>query len=280
MFTPFYNKSVRYLTVAFGSMFNNIYVQRTDSSGTEVERIRVPLGYGPKEKWIRRLKELPNLDDTTQTQMTLPRMSFEMTDASYASDRKKNTLQKKIITNSDNEKVSYNYTEVPYDFSFSLSVLVKFMEDGLQIIEQILPYFTPEFTVTLNINDVNQKVDVPIILNDMSINEEYDGDFDARRLISFDLTFTAKSYVFGPIKESGLIQTVTSTIYDLNKNLVFEGGRTGFGVTGPTGSAVKIITGVTGPSGASSGIGNFTAYTATVYEYGASGGIDYGGNIT
>ena len=278
MFTPFYNKSVRYLTVAFGSLFNNIYVQRTDSSGTEVERIRVPLGYGPKEKWVRRVKEYADLGDTTQTQMTLPRMAFEMTDATYASSRKKNTLQKKIIAGSNNEKFSYNYVEVPYDFSFNLSILVKFMEDGLQIIEQILPYFTPEFTVTLNINDVNQKVDVPIVLNDMSIVEEYEGDFDARRLISFDMSFTAKSYVFGPIKASGLIQTVTSTIYDLNKDLVFVGGRTGFNISGPTGAASMIVTGVTGPSGASSGIDTFTAYTTNIYEYGASDGIDYEGN--
>ena len=280
MFTPFYNKSVRYLTVAFGSLFNNIYVQRTDSSGTEVERIRVPLGYGPKEKWIRRIKEYSDLGDTTQTQMTLPRMAFEMTDASYASVRKKNTLQKKVIADSDNEKISYSYVEVPYDFSFNLSVLVKFMEDGLQIIEQILPYFTPEFTVTININDVNQRVDVPIVLNDMSIVEEYEGDFDARRLISFDMSFTAKSYVFGPVKTSGLIQTVTSTIYDLNKDLVFVGGRASYGITGPTGAAAMIVTGVTGPSGASSGIDNFTAYTTAIYEYGgASGSIDYEGNI-
>jgi hypothetical protein len=282
MFTPFYNKSIRYLTVAFGSLFNNIYVQRLNSSGTETERIRVPLGYGPKQKWVRRLRERSSLSDTNEVEITLPRMSFEMTDASYSSDRKKNTLQKKIIAGSNNEKRSYNYTEVPYDFSFSLSILVKFMEDGLQIVEQILPYFTPEFTVTLNINDVNQAVDVPIVLNDMSVIEEYEGDFDARRLISFDLSFTAKSYVFGPAKTSGIIHTVTSNFYDMNKSLLFEGGRTGYGLTGTTGAAAKVVVGVTGPSGASSGVDTFTDYTVAIYEYGATGetgGIDFGGNI-
>jgi len=278
MFTPFYNKSIRYLTVAFGSLFNDIYVQRLDSSGNETERIRVPLGYGPKEKWVRRLREYSSLSTETQTQVTLPRMSFEMTDASYASDRKKNTLQKKYIAGSDNTKISYNYVEVPYDFSFNLSILTKFMEDGLQIIEQILPYFTPEFIITININDINQKMDVPIVLNDFSVIEEYEGDFDARRLISFDMAFTAKSYVFGPTKTSSIIQTVDAKVYDMNKGLLFEGGRTGYGITGTTGAASKIIIGVTGPSGASSGIDNFTGYTTTIYEYGASGGIDYGGN--
>tara|TARA_Y100000004_G_scaffold186304_1_gene237655 strand:- start:601 stop:1437 length:837 start_codon:yes stop_codon:yes gene_type:complete len=277
MFTPFYNKAVRYLTVAFGSLFNNIYVQRLNSSGVEVERIRVPLGYGPKQKWIRRLREQ---NDSNETQISLPRMSFEMSDASYSSERKKNTLVKKIIAGSDNQKRSYNYTEVPYDFTFNLSILVKFMEDGLQIVEQILPYFTPEFTVTLNVNDVNQAVDVPIVLNDMSVVEEYEGDFDTRRLISFDMSFTAKSYVFGPTKTSGIIHTVTSNFYDLNKDMLFEGGRTGYGVTGTTGAAAKVVVGVTGPSGASSGIDTFTDYTVEIYEYGAyTGGIDFGGNI-
>ena len=108
--------------------------------------------------------------------------------------------------------------------------------------------------------------------------EEYEGDFDARRLISFDMAFTAKSYVFGPTKTGSIIQTVDAKVYDMNKGLLFEGGRTGYGITGTTGAASKIIIGVTGPSGASSGIDNFTGYTTTVYEYGASGGIDYGGN--
>lgn len=280
MFDTFYNKSIRYLTVAFGSLFNNIYVQRLDGDGNETERIRVPLGYGPKQKYIRRYAlDIDSGLETPDTQVTLPRISFEMTGAAYDPTRKRNTLQKRYRVGASNDTTYHNYVEVPYDFSFSLSVLTKYMEDGLQITEQILPYFTPEFNVTININEVNQKIDIPIVLDSYSITEDYEGDFDARRLISFDMEFTAKSYVFGPEKSSDIIQTVSTTFYDHtggytfnNLGGIFPVSRVA-GVSGATQALSKINVGVTGPSGASSGVDNFTDFTVETLVLGASGGL-------
>jgi len=271
MFDTFYNKSIRYLTVAFGSLFNNIYVQRLDGDGNETERIRVPLGYGPKQKYIRRYAlDIDSGLETPDTQVTLPRISFEMTGAAYDPTRKRNTLQKRYRVGASNDTTYHNYVEVPYDFSFSLSVLTKYMEDGLQITEQILPYFTPEFNITININEVNQKIDIPIVLDSYSITEDYEGDFDARRLISFDMEFTAKSYVFGPEKSSDIIQTVSTTFYD-TEEFALSGRITG--VSGATQSLSRISVGVSGPSGASSGVDNFTAFTVETLVLGASGGL-------
>lgn len=268
MFEVFYNQAIRKMTVAFGSLFNNVYVQRLDSSGAETERIRVPLGYGPKQKYIRRLNEQGSIDDDPKSQITLPRLSFELSNVTYDASRKRNTLQQRIRAKStDNSKTYTNYMEVPYDFEFKVNAMVKFMEDGLCIMEQILPYFTPEFTITIKINDLNDKVDIPIILSSVDVIEEYEGDFDARRLITFDMSFTAKSFVFGPEKSSGIIQTVNTWFWDT------DDFNSSGGPSGPTGALSKIIVGVTGPSGASSGIDTFTDYTTNVKVYGMSGGI-------
>jgi len=277
MFDIFYNQAVRKITVAFGSLFNNIYVTRLNADGTTEKQIRVPLGYGPKQKYIRRLNEASSIsDDANDVQITLPRLAFSMTGVEYDSSRKKNTLQQRFIEHADNSKTYTNYSEVPYNFTFTVSAMVKFMEDGLCIMEQILPYFTPEFTVTINFNDINQKVDIPIVLGSVTVNEEYEGDFDARRLITFDMEFTAKAQVYGKTKSSKIIQTTTTTIWNLEE-LLADGG-----ISGPTGAQSKITVGITGPSGASSGIGDFTGYTTSVSVYGGPSGsaIDEGGNDT
>jgi len=269
MFEVFYNQTIRKMTVAFGSMFNNVYATRLNSDGTTAAHVRVPLGYGPKDKWVRRLREQNPLDDdSNETSITLPRLSFEMTSLTYDPDRKKNTIQKRFLKGTQNEKIMRNYVEVPYDIEFSVSAMVKFMEDGLSIMEQILPYFTPEFTVTINFNDINQKVDVPIVLNSVNVNEEYEGDFDTRRLITFDMNFTAKTRVFGPIKTSSTIQNVTATLFQPDS---FYHDGVSLGLSGANAAMSKVMVGVTGPSGSSSGIDNFTAYTTDVRVYGMTG---------
>lgn len=274
MFDIFYNMAVRKITVAFASLFNDIYVTRLNSDGTTQKQIRVPLGYGPKQKYIRRLNENNSISsDSTDVAITLPRLAFNMTGIEYDSARKKNTLQRRFITHTDSGKTYNNYSEVPYNFNFKLSAMVKFMEDGLCIMEQILPYFTPEFTISINFNDINQKVDIPVVLGGVSLNEEYEGDFDSRRLISFDMDFTAKAHIYGPIRESKIIQTSTSTIWNLDELVDGE-------ITGPTGALSKVGVGVTGPSGGSSGIDDFTDYTTNTRVYGgpSGGAIDEGGN--
>lgn len=262
----FYNQALRKLTVAFGSLFNNIYVTRVNSSGVAQEEIRVPLAYGPKEKWIRKLREQQN-----DFQSELPRMSFEMVAITYDSARKKNSLQKKFVAGPNNQSTYSNYVEVPYDVEFEVGILVKFMEDGLSVLEQILPYFTPEFTVSLNINDVNQNVDVPIVLTSVTMEEDYEGVVEGMRIITMTLSFTAKANIFGPVKTSKPIQKVTTTIFE-TEAFYIDGGSGG--VSGATAALSKIDVGVTGPSGASSGIDNFTDFTTDIKVLGHSGGID------
>jgi len=255
MFGQFYNASMRNLVVAFGSLFNNIVIQRTNAS----ESIRVPIAYGPKEKYLRRANELSSIDeDDTKTRITLPYMSFEITNMAYDSSRKRNTIHKRIKLNTtDKTKLQRQFTEVPYDVEFALHVMVRNMEDGLQIIEQILPFFTPEFNVTMNFTDINNKVDIPIVLNSVSLEEDYEGDFDARRNITFTLSFGCKSYVYGPIKDQSIIRNVQTTFYEMSA-LEFTGvsgganhniGLTGqFGITGATGALSRIDVGVSGAS--------------------------------
>jgi len=280
MFGHFYNNSVRKLVVGFGTLFNEIDVKRYNADDTVKETLRVPLGYGPKEKFLVRLNQPSSISDDVKVRMTAPRLGFELTGFAYDPTRKRNTLSKRISSGAADgvSSVRKNFAEVPYTFDFSLSVFVRHMDDGLQIIEQILPYFTPEFTVTLNLNSLAQKVDVPIVLTSVTNTAEYDGDFDSGRLINFDLNFTAKSYVYGPIKDSKIItQTITTNF--LAQDFTASGG-----VTGATGALSRVDVGVTGPSGDQSNL--VTGYSADtqlyVYGYTAGGtggpGIDLLGN--
>lgn len=272
MFDKFYNQSLRKLTVAVGSIFNDVYMRRIDSSGTVISDTRVPLGYGSKAKWMRALREKSR---GRPVMMDLPRMSFEMTTATYDPTRKKNTLQKRWVAHTDNAKRYYNYIEVPYDITFDVAIMAQNMEDMLSILEQILPYFTPEFTVSININDVNQNVDVPIVLDSVSMVSEDEGSMEDMRMITADLTFTAKFQVYGPVKESKIINTVTTTFFTVEE-------FTSTGISGASSALSKVTVGVTGPSGASSGVDTFTDYTTEIRVYGMTGsdGIDIEGENT
>ena len=161
MFTQFYNEAIRKLVIGFGSLFNDINVVRKNSDGTTKETIRVPLSYGPKEKFLRRIQESSSISDTSKVQITLPRIGFDITGFAYDPSRKTNKLKRRQAVSTDGLGYSYNYNEVPYIVNFGLYAFTRNQDDNLQIIEQILPYFTPEFVVSFNINDVNKK-DYPI----------------------------------------------------------------------------------------------------------------------
>jgi len=271
MFDRFYNQAIRKVVVALGSIFNDVYVTRLNSDGTTKEEIRVPLAYGPKEKWIRKLRE-----SSSDFQMELPRMSFNMTSMTYDSGRKKNTLQRRIIKGSGNDTTFSNFVEVPYNMEFDVSVMVSFIEDGLSVLEQILPYFTPEFLVSIDFNDLNQNVDVPIVLSSVQMSEEFEGMVESGvRVITIDMSFTAKSHVYGPTKTSKPIQKAIATIFE-SEAFYDVGGSAG--TSGSTYALSKIIVGVTGPSGASSGIDNFTGFTEEIKVLGHSGGISSDGS--
>lgn len=209
----FYHGTIRKTIVAFGRLFSNIYIDRKagDSvTGTTVQRLHIPLAYAPKEKWIVRLDGDPNLEN--QTYVSLPRMSFEILSYSYDQSRKLNRMQK-ITCGDGTDNKTFLYTPVPYNIEIALYILTKTQEDGLQIIEQILPTFTPEYNLAVKVvPEMNIIQDVPVILGGVSVVDEYDGDFQTRRFVTHTLNFTIKTNMFGAISSQGIINKVDANI--------------------------------------------------------------------
>jgi hypothetical protein len=213
--THFYNQGLRKLTIAFGQIFNNIIIQNTSSTGAVTKRIRVPLAYAPKEKFLARLEQQANLQEDREVAITLPRLGFEITGLAYDASRKINKMQKtvRVKANEDGKKLNFNYAPVPYNINFSLYSFTATAENGLQIIEQILPFFQPEYTVTMNvIPELQIKRDIPIILNTVNYEDTYSGDFTRRRAVIYTLAFTAKTYLYGPMSNSSVITSVQADL--------------------------------------------------------------------
>lgn len=211
--THFYHKITRKYVVLFGTMFNNISLVRTNTdTGAEIERMKVPIVYGPKEKYITRLRSDPDLQK--QIQMRLPRLSFELTGVNYDASRKQNSLLKVAKGNSGTSAVS-SYMAVPYDLEFELTLYARNIDDGTQIIEQILPYFNPDYTVTVNpVSSLNVLKDIPIILNTVSNNIEHEGNFDAVRFVTWTMTFTMKAHYYGPVTNPKIIRKVIANLFN------------------------------------------------------------------
>ncbi len=206
----FYHEIVRKTVVAFGTLFNNLYIVRTNNQGVVTQRMKVPLAYGPKQKFLVRLEQNPDLNKNVKTAITLPRIGFEMTGLSYDPGRKLNRIGTyKKTKGSDKKSQLRQYMPVPYDVTFSLFVMAKNSDDALQIVEQILPFFQPDYTITLNsIPDMNIVRDVPIVLNSVNYTDTYDGDFTTRRVLTYDFQFTAKVYLYGPVQSQKVIRQV------------------------------------------------------------------------
>ena len=225
--THFYNRSFRKYVVIFGTMFNNLSIKRYATDGvTAKEVIKVPLAYGAKEKFITRLQQDPTL--TKSVAITLPRLNFEMTNISYDSSRKQQSSIKIAAADTTvNRTVKSQYVGTPYNFDFTLSIFVRNIEDGTQIVEQILPYFVPDYTVTANlVPSLNIIKDIPIVLNSVSQNIEYEGDLESQRIITWDLTFTVKGYLFGPVANSAIIIGIDSGIVANGANIITGGSTT------------------------------------------------------
>ena len=208
----FYHETIKRSVSVFGTLFNNISIKRADGT-----IIKVPLAYGPRTKWIARLQQTAELGlgGTPRTAISLPRMGFEMTSIDYDPTRKlsKKTQYKKAKA-SDPTRMQYQYAPAPYNLGFSLSVLVKNTDDGLQIIEQIMPYFTPDYTVTIHtIPDMNETRDIPVILQSVTQTDDYEGDFMTRQVLRYDLEFVMKNYIYGPVRDSEIIRTVKARTY-------------------------------------------------------------------
>jgi hypothetical protein len=199
MFDYFYHEIFRKTIIGFGSLFNAISVKHTNSAGQIVSVIDVPLAYGPIQKFLARVEQQPNLNSPVQ--IILPRMSFEFTGLSYDPTRKLTTTQTFLSKSTeDSTDIRKTYMPVPYNMDFELSIMSKLNDDILQIIEQILPYFQPAYTLTVNLIDsIGEKRDIPIILNNVSMQDDYDSDYTTRRALIYTLKFTAKVYLFGPV---------------------------------------------------------------------------------
>lgn len=226
-----YNRIIRKMVVGFGNLFDDITLVRYNPDLTEAERVIVPITYATKEKYVMRLQGDPNLDK--KVQLTLPRMSFEMAGLSYDSSRKQNTNLKNFAR-TQNADVIAQYNPVPYNFDFNLYIYVRNIEDGAQIVEHILPYFTPDYTIKLNlVPEMGIVKEIPIILNSSSQEIDYEGNAESEtRMIIWTLNFTVKGFVFGKVSSANLItNSITNILNNINYNetVVFNMANTGIG---------------------------------------------------
>ena len=212
--TYYYHEIMRKTIVAFGTLFNQINIRHDDASGNTYSDLKVPLAYGPSQKFLARLEQQGDLNKPVQ--ITLPRMSFEMNNIQYDSTRKTGITQTFKAVDKTTSAVKKVFMPVPYNIGFELNILSKLNDDALQIVEQILPYFQPSFNVTIDlISSIGEKRDVPIVLDSISFQDDYEGDFSTRRALIYTLRFTAKTYLFGPVADSseGLIKKVQLDYY-------------------------------------------------------------------
>ena len=219
--TYYYHEIMRKTIVAFGTLFNQIYIRHDDRSGNTYSDLKVPLAYGPSQKFLARLEQQEDLNKPVQ--ITLPRMSFEMNNIQYDSTRKVGITQTFKAVDKNTSAVKKVFMPVPYNVGFELNILTKLNDDALQIVEQILPYFQPSFNVTIDLIDsIGEKRDVAVVLDSISFQDDYEGDFSTRRALIYTLRFTAKTYLFGPVADSsdGLIKKVQVDYYaDTNTNI-------------------------------------------------------------
>ena len=217
--TQFYNQAVRKTVVSFGTLFNNIELKKI-VDGQVIETEKVPLAYGPKQKFLYRLQGNPT--DGRKVAITLPRIYFEMTGIDYDAARKTPATQKyKTVINDNGNEVRTQYIPVPYNISFEVGILCKSQDDGLQILEQILPFFQPSFSMSLKfIPDMDEVRDVAVVLNSVDFDDDWEDDFSTRRSITYTMQFTAKSYIYGPYTKADVIRKsrIIETIGDTNVN--------------------------------------------------------------
>lgn len=217
---PFYHSLLKKYVIIFGTLFNNINIERTDSNGVVTQTLKVPISYGPRDKTLARLEENPT--GIAKQAIQLPRMSFEMTGISYAPDRKLQTTRTIYTANNVNGNNVYKkaYTPVPYDIEFTLSIMAKSTEDATRIVEQILPYFTPEWTISAKLlQDFENLSDIPLVISTVNIEDNYDGSFEQRRALIYTMTFVMKGYLYGPVTQSKIIKVTNinySTPIDLD----------------------------------------------------------------
>ena len=218
MFGQFhYHSAIRKYIIMFGNMFNDIDVVRFNKAGESVPQLRVPIAYGPKEKFLIKLRTDP--DGRREIAMVLPRLSFELTSMNYAPERVLNRTHKQLGIGGGNNSLRQTFTPAPYDLDMTLYAMFANQEDAVQVVEQILPYFRPEWTNSVKIvPELDTYVDIPTIYTGMTIEDTYDGDFDTRRAIIYTFTFKIKGYLFGPVTNKGIIRRTLVNTFNPQAN--------------------------------------------------------------
>ena len=210
--TYFYHEIIRKTVISFGTLLNDIYIRHEDAAGNDISEMKVPVSYGPRQKFLARIQQQPELNKATQ--IDLPRMSFEISSINYDPSRKSGITQ--TFKAKDGEKMKKVFMPVPYNLGFELNILTKLQDDGLQILEQILPFFQPGFTLSVDlVKSIGEKRDIPMVLQSITQQDDYEGDFATRRALIYTLQFTAKTFMFGPIADTpeGLIRKVQLDYY-------------------------------------------------------------------
>lgn len=219
--TYFYHSHIRKTVAVFGTLFNNINVQRKDTNGTSINNVKVPLSYGPKQKFLARLFEEPDLN-APEVAIRLPRMSFEITGMQYDTSVKLNKMNTIAQPNIHGQNTIRN--PVPYIISFQLSIYAKNQDDALQVVEQIIPYFNPEYVVTIKeIPSLNISRDIPIVLQSVNYSDDYEGDFASRRVLMYSLDFSMKTFFYGPITQNqGVIKDAIINTRDYDNSALIQ----------------------------------------------------------
>ena len=210
--TYFYHEIIRKTVIAFGTLFNDVHIRHQDAAGKDINEMKVPVSYGPRQKFLARIQQQPDLNKATQ--LSLPRMSFEVNNITYDPSRKTGVTQTFKVK--DGKQVKKVFMPVPYNLGFELNILTKLQDDSLQILEQVLPFFQPGFTLTIDlVNSIGEKRDVPMVLDSINFTDDYEGNFETRRALIYTLNFTAKTFMFGPVADStdGLIRKVQLDYY-------------------------------------------------------------------
>jgi len=220
----FYHKRIRTSVAVFGTLFNNIYILKKNSAGDVISQQKVPLAYAPQAKFLERIARQSNLDTDSQLAIKLPRMSFEILAFDYDTTRQLPKTNARLLSNSDNTKRSKMFAPVPYNINFQLNVIAKNQDDALQIVEQILPYFNPQYTLTVKpIEDYPDiKEDCVIKLNGISFIDDYEGAVENRRTLIYTLDFTMKINFYGPVSSANIIRTANTEIKDYTNNYKIE----------------------------------------------------------
>ena len=210
--TYFYHEIIRKTVISFGTLFNDVHVRHQDASGKDISEMKVPVSYGPRQKFLARIQQQPDLNKATQ--ISLPRMSFEVNNITYDPSRKTGVTQTFKVK--DGKQVKKVFMPVPYNLGFELNILTKLQDDSLQILEQVLPFFQPGFTLSVDlVKSIGEKRDIPMVLQSITQQDDYEGDFATRRALIYTLQFTAKTFMFGPIADTpeGLIRKVQLDYY-------------------------------------------------------------------